>query len=366
MATAPFAAYAAYGGDAGTVTGLDSGQFQRVTDSVAWQDVTSVPSGLSDGDKDTTYTAGSGLALATRTFSADRTTLEGWARGVTYDSLAELRAQLDGVYAAKQTCTTDQVLMADAIGAWVCTDSTALPLSEAAVDLAVANNGYALATDLASLNTTVTGTTGSMSTLQGNVATINTNVTSAQASLITASTNAATVQGNLAALTAQAGSTGVEDYRYAQTAAPLNLAGTIPWDDTVPQITEGTELLAVSITPKKATNLLVVDGTVNWTEPANTGDYFVAALFRDAGVNAIASAVDGASNGNARCTADAVHSEVCTLPFRFTLVAGSTAATTLRLRVGLNGGNVYINQGVNSRKLGGALYSTLSITEIAQ
>lgn len=369
VATAPFAAYAQFGGAASTVGATDPFDFRQVSDAIVWSDIvgSTVPAGLSDGDDDTTYTVGTGLALANGIISADSSTIEGWARDVTFDSLADLQTQLDAVYAAKQTCTNNQVLAANGLGAWVCTNSTALPLSEAAVDAAVANNGYSDSSSLTSLGSTFATAQSAVTALQGTVGTASTNVTSLQGSVGTINTSVTTLQTNVTTLSAQAGAAGgVADYRYSQTSAALNLTGTIPWDDTAPQITEGTELLTVTITPKKAANLLVVAGTINWAEPTNHSDYLTVALFRDAGANAIASAVDASSNGNGRCTATPGYPQVCTLPFRFTTVAGSTAATTLRLRVGLNGGNVYINQGADGRKLGGALYSTLSVTEIKQ
>lgn len=67
----------------------------------AWSDLTGVPTGLADGDDDTTYTAGAGLALSGTTFSVVRATIESYAEGVAYDSVAELRADLDSVYQEK-------------------------------------------------------------------------------------------------------------------------------------------------------------------------------------------------------------------------------------------------------------------------
>lgn len=368
VATAPFAAFAQYADDAASLGGRDPTQFRLIADAFDWSDVTSstVPTGLADGDDDTTYTAGSGLTLANGALAADRFTIEGWARTVAFDSLTDLRTQLDGVYAAKQTCTTDQVLVADSAGAWVCTASTALPLSETAVDAAVANNGYAMASALTALEASVTAAQADVTSLQGSLGAASGNVTTLQSGVGAVSTSVTALQGNVTTITSQVGSAGVVDYRYSQTAASLDLPSTIPWDDSVPQITEGNEILTVTITPKKSANLLVIAGTVNWTEPSNHSDYFTVALFRDAGANAIATAVDGASNGNGRCTGNAGYPQVCSMPFRFTTVAGSTAATTFRVRVGLNGGNVVINRGYDARKLGGTLYSTLSVTEMAQ
>lgn len=184
VATAPFAGYAQYCDDAATVAGMDPTTFRTTATKIDWSDLdaTSIPSGLSDGDNDTLYTAGTGLTLSSgNQFAADRATIESWATGVAYDTVTELRTQLDSVYAAKQTCAAKQVLAADGSGAWVCTDATALPISETAVDNAVANNGYAAASDLTSL--------------QGRVGTAETNITNLQGSVFDLTANH-TLSGN--------------------------------------------------------------------------------------------------------------------------------------------------------------------------
>jgi hypothetical protein len=100
IATTGFAAFAQYAGDAATVGGHAPTDFQMAGAAVAWTDVTGIPADLADGvDDDTTYTAGAGLTLTDTTFAADRTVVEDWARGVAYDTVAELRAELDTAYA---------------------------------------------------------------------------------------------------------------------------------------------------------------------------------------------------------------------------------------------------------------------------
>jgi hypothetical protein len=156
----------------------------------------------------------------------------------------------------------------------------------------------------------------------------------------------------------------VVDYRHTQVVGGRNLTGTFPWDDTIPQNNEGSELVSVTITPKSASNLLVFEGIVNWSEPTNHSNYLTVALFKDGTANAFASSADAASNGNGRCTANSTYPQICATPFRYTTTAGSTTSQTWRLRVGLDGGNVYINQGFNGRNLGGSVVSGLSVTEV--
>lgn len=175
VGSAPFAGYAKYCDEAVSIGGYEAADLVLQGDPIDWADVQNVPAALADGDQDTTYTGGTGVLLTGTSFSADEFQIEAWAKTVAYDSVIELRADLDAIYAAKQTCTLNQVLAADASGAWLCVDSTALPLSEAAVDTAVANNGYLVATDLATLQ-------GNVTTLQTNVAALQSSVTSLQSS----------------------------------------------------------------------------------------------------------------------------------------------------------------------------------------
>jgi hypothetical protein len=100
VATTGFAGFAQYAGDAASLGGHAATDFVTSGSGVAWTDLTGVPADLADGDSDTTYSAGSGLTLTGTTFAADQAAIEGWATGVCYDTVAELRADLDSVYAA--------------------------------------------------------------------------------------------------------------------------------------------------------------------------------------------------------------------------------------------------------------------------
>lgn len=175
--------------------------------------------------------------------------------------------------------------------------------------------------------------------------------------------------GPMGAMGAQgpAGPSGIVNFEYARTNQAMTLTGTIPWNDQAPQAAQGSELLSVTITPKSATDLLVFDGQVNWSEGnSNTSNYLTFALFQEGVNEAIFTATDGASNGNARCTANSSYPQICTQTFHFITQAPGTAATTYRLRVGLDGGQVWINSSFNGRQLGGTLYSTLSVMELAK
>lgn len=126
---------------------------------------------------------------------------------------------------------------------------------------------------------------------------------------------------------------------------------TIPYDDTIPQITEGTEFMTVSITPKTTTNILIVEVTAVLARSA--AGNMTMALFRDAGADAVAAvpvrieSVDGA--------------EVARISYG--VVAGSVAATTFRMRAGPTSGTLTFN-GANAARLYGAIVkSSMVVTE---
>ncbi|RLC09237.1 MAG: hypothetical protein DRI57_22495 [Deltaproteobacteria bacterium] len=66
----------------------------------------------------------------------------------------------------------------------------------------------------------------------------------------------------------------------------------IPWDDTIPQQTEGIEVLTVTITPENASSKLLVEACIHTVEEADTSDHVMVAIFKDSDFDAIATAVE--------------------------------------------------------------------------
>lgn len=132
----------------------------------------------------------------------------------------------------------------------------------------------------------------------------------------------------------------------------------IPGDNTIPQSTEGTEVLSVSITPKKSTNYLLIEAHLTGCETSNVGDYIVAALFRDSGADALAVGLVAGMGGGAASLTDGQ----CWVRLR--VLAGSTSATTFKIRAGNNNGQGYLNANHNLFTFGGKINSTLTVTEI--
>ena len=136
------------------------------------------------------------------------------------------------------------------------------------------------------------------------------------------------------------------------------LAGTtttiIPNDDTIPQITEGAEFITATITPKSATNKLLITAAINVSPSASSN--IIAALFQDSTANALAAAFELGSSA----------SEVRRIVFQHYMTAGTTSATTFRLRAGMgNAGTLTINGSGGTRLLGGVAVSSLCVQEIA-
>lgn len=147
---------------------------------------------------------------------------------------------------------------------------------------------------------------------------------------------------------------GVVQRVYAESTTYSTLTTTIPYDDTIPQITEGTELLTASITPKSATNRIRIRFQA-WGTLSN-GQNSIAALFVDATANALdAMVLRGVAGGDPKLWF-----------IEYEESAGSTSARTYRIRLGPGAAaSLYINGDSSSRLMGGVARSTLIVEEVA-
>ena len=126
----------------------------------------------------------------------------------------------------------------------------------------------------------------------------------------------------------------------------------IPGDDTIPQNTEGDEYLSVTITPKSATNLLIVSLETNFAH-AVLGTISVA-LFKNAAADAIAVFGLTGEAADRRSVISLTHA----------LVAGGTSAITFKVRAGgSNAGTITLNGTSGARKYGGKSASHITVTE---
>lgn len=120
------------------------------------------------------------------------------------------------------------------------------------------------------------------------------------------------------------------------------LATTIPLDDTIPQNTEGTEILSVSITPKSASSTIEVE--FQCTGASASAQTMIVALFKDSGADAIAAnAVAGSGSGAKPNLLRLIHREA----------SGSKTARTYKINVGMNSGSITMNGATTGRYMGG-------------
>lgn len=138
-----------------------------------------------------------------------------------------------------------------------------------------------------------------------------------------------------------------------QTGAVATGSTAMPWDDTIPQNTEGDQYLTQSITPKSATSKLKIDIMLN--VGIATNNQVVLGLFQDSNVGAIAS--------SSLYVPTSTGSSIISLTHFMT--SGTTSSTTFNVRAGISGGGTLTLNGLSgARKLGGVCVSSIIITEI--
>lgn len=140
---------------------------------------------------------------------------------------------------------------------------------------------------------------------------------------------------------------------FAESATYTSSTATIPVDDTIPQNTEGVEILTGTITPSSSGSKICVRVVIPVTSP-NTESVTVA-LFRDSVANALCAvgSAEGISPGPQ------------SVPLSYEYAAGSTSAVTLKVRVGSSGGGAFgVNGSSAARIFGGVSRATMIIEEI--
>lgn len=138
---------------------------------------------------------------------------------------------------------------------------------------------------------------------------------------------------------------------YAEYATNADITAVIPLDDTIPQISEGTEIVTASITPKKTTSRIRVRFDAFG---AGNAQNIIAALFQDAIANALrAVAITAAGTSSP---------QVISLVFEHS--PATTSSVTYRIRVGSASGTVRLNGGSLARFFGGVAAATLVLEEI--
>lgn len=133
--------------------------------------------------------------------------------------------------------------------------------------------------------------------------------------------------------------------------SPGNTA--IPFDDSIPQNTEGEEIITLAITPTNQNSTLVInfDGTASFAAQ-NIG---TVALFENNVVNAIAAAGFFVNANGYPCPA----------PLSHTMTAATEAEITFKIRIGAAGASqVTVNGSSGGRRYGGVASTMLTVTEV--
>jgi len=130
-------------------------------------------------------------------------------------------------------------------------------------------------------------------------------------------------------------------------------ATAIPADDTIPQNTEGAEWNTVTITPSNASNRLRIEAFFSCVSGSSSAE-LCAAIFQDATAGALAATSESPS----------VAATTMDLRVEHEMAAGTTSATTFKLRAGPASGTMYINGTSSGRRFGGVCVVRLRVTEI--
>jgi hypothetical protein len=138
----------------------------------------------------------------------------------------------------------------------------------------------------------------------------------------------------------------------ASTATVATCSTAMPADDTIPQKTEGDEIVTVSITPKSATSVLQIQYTGFVTKDSTTGTIQVG-LFQDTTANALTAKSFAITTLQDR-----------SVNILYTMTSGTTSSTTFKIRIGPGANSAYTNANdAGTRLYGGVAFSLITIIE---
>jgi hypothetical protein len=129
----------------------------------------------------------------------------------------------------------------------------------------------------------------------------------------------------------------------------------IPFDNTIPQITEGDQFMSLVFTPTSATSKLLIQVIFMGANATSGSVGFCVALFQTGTSNALACTFNSLPNAS-----------ITEYPLNHYMTAGTTSAITFTVRAGSsNGGTTTINGQSGIQYGGGTSASSITITEIA-
>lgn len=143
---------------------------------------------------------------------------------------------------------------------------------------------------------------------------------------------------------------------HTETGAVATGTTVIPTDDSIPQKTEGDELMTLEITPRSASNILVIEAVATLSHNYAGAADLTIALFQDTTAGALAT----------QCNYSPGQYFMSEVTLRHKMLAGTTSATTFKIRGGAGvAGTTTFNGSNGGRKFGGNMASSITITETA-
>jgi hypothetical protein len=140
---------------------------------------------------------------------------------------------------------------------------------------------------------------------------------------------------------------------YTSIGSATNNTGTIPLDNTTPQNTEGFEIMTLSHTPLKTTNILKITVSVIVANSVST-NAVICCIFQDSGANALKSGLVTPPGAQYMEPLSIYHE----------MTAGTTSATTFKVRIGgTSASTTYLNSNSAGAFLNGTLSTFIKIEE---
>ena len=137
-----------------------------------------------------------------------------------------------------------------------------------------------------------------------------------------------------------------------QTSAMATGTTTVPQDDTIPQSNEGDQYMTLGITPTTASHTLKID--VQILIGLNAAGYEIVSLFQDSTANALATVVTPVLSANRSTTVN----------LTYYMTAGTTSATTFKVRAGSDSAGTTTFNGAGSASMySTSIKSSITITE---
>lgn len=234
------------------------------------------------------------------------------------------------------------------------TANTAAGAASSAASAAQTTANTAVTNAAAAQSTANTGVSDAAAA-QGTANTAVTNAAAAQTTANTGVTNAAAAQSTantaLANAALKLSGDAVQQVSSYVTATAQGIVA-LPFDDTIPQSNEGDQFMSVTITPRSASNLLVVWVVANMS--SSIAGPMTGAIFRDSGTDAL---------GAVSSYANALNQMACQT-FMVAVTAGSTSATTFKFRAGITTTQgLRLNGQSSARRLGGVCASSIQVIE---